>query len=187
MFINTTPKFSSLHSVSGQNSVQISVSTTIQLNQDDLTVTCSATGYYDSITLYEIQKNVSGSATLQKVVKKQYSISSQSVTTTWGTFDNTIQNRASLSGVEPPSGQATMTMTIPRNQVSCPGDAGGYVCIYSSTPQAGSTGITTDSTSDQQFVSISSKKYHKYTQKQDKCIDAHQKMFCTIYHIFFSI
>ena len=143
--------------VSGQNSVQISVSTTILLNQDDLTVTCSATGNYDSITLYEIQKNVSGSASLQNVVKKQYSISGASLTTTWGTFDTTLQNRASLSGVDPPSASATMTMTIPRDQVNCPGDAGGYVCIYSSTPPAGSTGITTDSTSDQQFVSFSSK------------------------------
>ena len=154
--------------MSGQNSVQISVSTTIQLNRDDLTITCSAIGNYDSITLYEIQKNVSVSGTLQKVVKKQYSISSQSLATVWySTFpDDTLQNRASLSGIDPPSASATMTMTIPRDQVICPDDAGGYICIYSSTPPAGSTGITTDSTSDQKFVSISSKEYDQLNIKR---------------------
>ena len=153
--------------MSGQNSVQISVSTTIQLNRDDLTITCSAIGNYDSITLYTIHKNVSGSATLQKVVTKQYSISSQFITTIWDTFDSSLQNRAILTGVDPPSASATMTMTIPRDQVRCP-DAGGYVCTYSSTPPAGSTGITTNSISDQQFVSISSKKCYQLNLQKRK-------------------
>ena len=167
LFNSYSTKNSDLYiSVSGQNSVQITVSSNITLNRDDLNVTCSGAGNYDSITLYAIKKNVPGFATLQTVVKKQYSVSSQSVFTTWGTFDNTLQNRAGLTGVDPPSAQATMTLTIPRDQVICPDDAGGYVCTYSSTPTAGSTGITTDSESDQQFVSISSKNYHLLTPNQ---------------------
>ncbi|KAK3083054.1 hypothetical protein FSP39_012700 [Pinctada imbricata] len=137
---------------SAQNQLNILVTSPVRQGQDDLRITCSASGtIFTSITSYSIFRNDS-SPTLKALVTRTYDVITQTIATAWPNDNQNVQGRAVLTGNSLPFPNATFIMTIPRDDISCPGDAGGYKCQFSATVTPGSQ--APDPTSNQEFVEI---------------------------------
>ncbi|KAK3100102.1 hypothetical protein FSP39_014794 [Pinctada imbricata] len=133
--------------VQPQNQLNIAVTSPIRLGQNDLRITCTASGTYSSITSYSIFRNDS-SPTLKALITRTYNVISQKITTTWPNDNHNVQGRAVLSGNPLPYSNATLILTIRRADVICPG---GYQCQFSATVSAGQA---PDPTSTPEFMEI---------------------------------
>ncbi|XP_061185061.1 uncharacterized protein LOC133193102 [Saccostrea echinata] len=113
-----------------EQNVQIQIqSSSVNLGQDDLVVTCSTVNPSQLDTVYTIQlrKNNTNTYSMKDVVSVR-SRNGQDITT-WQ--DTELQSRATATGTVSTPATAQLKLTIPKDRVLCPQDFTGYMCTMS--------------------------------------------------------
>ncbi|XP_061189147.1 uncharacterized protein LOC133197236 isoform X2 [Saccostrea echinata] len=112
----------------------------VNLRQDDLVVTCSTVNpsQLDTVYTIQLQKNNTNTYSMKDVVSVRSSGGQN--TTTWQ--DTELRNRASVTGTVSTPATAQLKLTIPKDQVLCPQDFTGYMCIMSGFTTALVTQVT---------------------------------------------